>query len=114
MAAYCIENAWHIYCNCRYFSTFEIHGVFLVFLLIDEQRNILYVEFEFAENYTRLLQNTCFAVGVYISPQIRILHINRFFAHQLKGKLQIAVNFKGIAICHAFSIQQAAMLLRIT
>ena len=26
------------------------------------------------------------ALGVYISPQVRILHTKRFFAHQLKGK----------------------------
>ena len=45
--------------------------------------------------------NTCSAVGVYISPQIRILHTKRFFfAHQLKGKSKkkITVNFKGTAI----------------
>ena len=31
----------------------------MVFLLIDGQRNVSYVEFESAEKYTRLLQNTC-------------------------------------------------------
>ena len=59
MAACCIENAWHIYCICKYCSTFEIQGDFLFFLLIDKQRNVLYVEFESAEKYTRLRQNTC-------------------------------------------------------
>ena len=59
MAACSIENAWHNYCDCRYCSTLEIHGDFLVFLLIDGQRSVLYVEFESAEKYTRLLQNTC-------------------------------------------------------
>ena len=33
-----------------------------------------------------LEMNTCSTVGVYISPQIRILHTKRFFAHQLNGK----------------------------
>ena len=58
MAACCLENAWHIYYNCKYCSTFEIQGGFF-YLYIDEQRNVLYVEFEFAEKYTCLLQNTC-------------------------------------------------------
>ena len=55
MAACCIENGWHIYCNCKYCSTFEIQGDFLVYLLIDEQRNVLCVELESAEKYTRPL-----------------------------------------------------------
>ena len=46
MAACCIEDAWHIYYNRKYCSTFEIQGDFLVFLLIDDQRNVLYVELE--------------------------------------------------------------------
>ena len=62
--------------------------------------------------------NTCSVVGVCFSPQIRILHTKRFFAHQLKGPppppKKNAMNFKGTVlllnyICHAFSIQQAAM-----
>ena len=75
MAACCIENSWHIYCNWKYCSTFkfEIQGDFLVFLLIVEQRNVLYVEFESAEKYTRLLQNTC---SIPIDNSTRQLHVN--------------------------------------
>ena len=34
----------------------------------------------------QLEMNTCFAEGMYISPQNRILTTKRFFAHQWKGK----------------------------
>ena len=74
MAACCIENAWHIYCNRKYCSTFEIQGdFFFVFLLIDEQKTVLNVEFESAEKYTRLLQNTC---SFPIDNSTRQLHVN--------------------------------------
>ena len=57
MVSCCIEKTRHIYCCCRYCSSFEIHGDFFLGL-IDEQRNVLSVEFESAEKYTGLLQNT--------------------------------------------------------
>ena len=66
MAVCCIENACLIYCNCKFCSTFEIQGGFLVFLLIDEQRNVLYVEFESVEN-------TC---SFPIDNSTRQLHVN--------------------------------------
>ena len=45
----------------------------MVFLLIDEQRKVLYVEFESAEKYTRLLQNTrLFPMDNYL----RQLHVH--------------------------------------
>ena len=46
MAAYCIENAWHINCNSDIAIPLKFTVMFLVFLLIDEKRNVLYVEFE--------------------------------------------------------------------
>ena len=61
--------------------------------------------------------NTCSAVGVNISPQIRILHTKHFFV-QLKGKPKKSPWLSKILqylqlqyICHAFSIQQAAMFV---
>ena len=44
------------------------------------------------------LEINCSAVGVYISPQIRILHTKNFFANQLKGKPKFPVIFKGTAV----------------
>ena len=60
--------------------------------------------------------NTCSAVGEYISPQIRILQTKRFFAHQLKRKPKNSkvlqyLQLQYMYICHAFSIQQAAMFV---
>jgi len=60
--------------------------------------------------------NTCSALGVYISPQIRILHTKRFFAHKLKGKPKITITkvwqyLQLQYIGHAFSIQQATMFV---
>ena len=51
-----------------------------------------------AQSY-QLEMNPCSAVGVYISPQIRI-YTKRFFAHQLKGKpkKKNTLNFKCTAI----------------
>ena len=59
---------------------------------------------------------TCSAVGVYISPQIRILHTKRFFAHKLKGKPKITITkvwqyLQLQYICHVFSVQLAAMFV---
>ena len=72
-----LKTPWHKYCSCRYCSTFEIHGDWLlpvfVYLLIDEQRNVLYVEFESAEKYTHLLPNTC---SLLMDNSTRQLHIN--------------------------------------
>ena len=65
-----------LYWYCHYCSTFEIQGDFFVFLLIDEQRNVLYVEFKSAEKYTSLLQNTC---SFPIDKSTRQLHINFWY-----------------------------------
>ena len=56
-----------------------------------------------------LEMNTCSAVGVYISPQIRILHTKRFFAYQLKENERITLNFKGTAI-FAITIYMSCVL----
>ena len=47
------------------------------------------------------LEINCSAVGVYISPQIRILHTKNFFANQLKGKPKIPRDFqRDCSICN--------------
>ena len=60
-----------------------------------------------------LEMNTCSAVGVYISPQIRILHTKHFFAHQLKGKPKNHREFRRYCNISNYniSIQQAAMFV---
>ena len=46
---------------------------FFVFLLIDEQRNVLFVEIDSAEKCTSLLQNTC---SFPMDNSTRPLHVN--------------------------------------
>ena len=59
MAACCLENAWHIYCNCKYCSTFEIQCDFFGIPFNWWTKKRWDVEFESAEKYTRQLLNTC-------------------------------------------------------
>ena len=65
LAVCCIEHAWHLYCHCRYCSTFEIHGDFLVFLLIAEQRI-------YGEIYTPTAEH----VFISMDNSTRQLHVN--------------------------------------
>ena len=51
--------------------------------------------------------NTCSTEGVYISPQIRILHTKRSFLINLKENQNLQLQY----IFHAFSIQQTAMFV---
>ena len=53
MSACCIEKALQIYIVIAFIAVhLKLTMIFLVFLLIDEQRNDLYVQFESAEKYT--------------------------------------------------------------